>query len=77
VGARVWLFLICAGAAVVGCEAGASSVPAKIAGCAQDYECKSDKPGRYCVEGTCVECRGDEDCKLPKMCGQQHTCFVP
>jgi hypothetical protein len=77
VGARVGLLLICASVAGIGCEPGASPAPAKSGGCAQDYECKVDQPGRYCVEGTCVECRGDDDCKLPKMCGQQHTCFVP
>jgi hypothetical protein len=77
VGARAGLFAICAFVVALGCEAGASQTRAKSGGCAQDYECKADKPGRYCVEGMCVECRSDEDCKLPKMCGQQHTCFVP
>ncbi len=74
-GTRAWTLLVCIGA--FGCEPGPGSEPAKTAGCQQDYECRTDGGPRYCVQAECVECRGDEDCKLPKMCGQQRTCFVP
>ena len=60
---------------IAGCEP--APTPAKSGGCAQDYECRSGPIKAYCVDAKCVECRTDDDCKLPKMCGQLHTCFVP
>jgi hypothetical protein len=53
----------------------ACDVLAKAPACKVDSDCTRGTVTGYCVESKCVECRTDDDCKLPKMCGQDHTCF--
>jgi hypothetical protein len=62
------------------CAAFASSLAAGCASpnfenCRNDGECKADDDGKaFCVDSKCVGCRGEEDCKAPKVCGLDHTC---
>jgi hypothetical protein len=66
-----WFIGMSLGVAATGCG------PARAANCRSDSECKTDTTtAAWCVESKCVECRGDDDCQLPKMCGQDHTCFL-
>lgn len=44
-----------------------------LAACKTDGDCGDD--GRsFCVDSICAQCRGENDCKSPKICGRDHTC---
>ena len=59
--AALWLSL-------AACTAGSRTVS-----CSSDGDCRSPN-GKYCVSYTCVQCRAEDDCSLPLMCVDGHTC---
>lgn len=61
VGMLAWLVLL------GGCQG------SRVAICKTDGDCGGDKKS-YCVDSICAQCRGEDDCRSPLICGRDHTC---
>ena len=44
----------------------------RFANCTADSNCGRDQA--RCVDSICAQCRGEDDCKAPLICGRDHTC---
>lgn len=60
----LWLFAVIP--LLAGCQG------SQFASCQNDAQC-ADGEGR-CLDAKCVQCRGEDDCKAPLICGRDHTC---
>jgi hypothetical protein len=65
--ASVGLFAVLMFAALQGCMEG------NLAACRNDNNCKGGAKA-HCVNSICAECRGEDDCPSPLICGRDHTC---
>ncbi len=61
----LWI-VMAAGLGIAGCTG------SNMTSCKADSDCGS--AGKYCVSYTCVQCRSEDDCSLPLVCGQDHAC---